>query len=281
MSLTPAARACSVSPTTTPSADVRMRTVSALDASRRPWRRRWARVSSASRHSTRRRSMRTGPVSWTRTVRHSPPGFQWWSTASEHCSIPVMLRRPLVPRSGAHVTSTASTCSSDEGGQPGDVEAVREEVPLRVSEVGAVEPGVALVHDPVERHPPSPSRWRGSLLEVTAVEHRAVAGWRTRGALANARGRRARPTPSRRRRSPCRCGGPRRRPPGHATGQRDPRRPRLGVSMGERGVTPLGSSHDSAARNDRRAEGRRVAVAHGQRGDPRQRRRQAGGRGSS
>ena len=27
--------------------------------------------------------------------------------------MPVMLRRPDVPRSGEHVTSTASTCSSD------------------------------------------------------------------------------------------------------------------------------------------------------------------------
>ena len=60
--------------------------------------------------------------------------------------------------------------------QLGDVEAVREEVALRVTEVGAVEPGVGLVEDPVERHPASRPRRRGSLLEAASVEHRAVAG---------------------------------------------------------------------------------------------------------
>ena len=57
--------------------------------------------------------MRTGPVSWMRTVRQSPPGFQSRSTASECCNMPVMLRRPDVPRSGEQVTSTARTCSYD------------------------------------------------------------------------------------------------------------------------------------------------------------------------
>ncbi len=53
--------------------------------------------------------------------------------------------------------------------QRGDVEAVTEEVALGVAEVGAVEPDVGLVEDPVERDPSSPSlggRRRGERVSV-------------------------------------------------------------------------------------------------------------------
>ena len=60
---------------------------------------------------------------------------------------------------------------------------------------------------------------------------------RTRDATASARGRRVRATRSRRGRGRCRCGAARRRPPGHARGQRDPRRLRLGALA-------LGSEHE-------------------------------------
>ena len=59
----------------------------------------------------------------TRTGRHSPPGFQSRSMPSQCWNTPVMLRSPAVPRCGAHVTSTASTCSSPSRDERGDVEA--------------------------------------------------------------------------------------------------------------------------------------------------------------
>ena len=60
--------------------------------------------------------------------------------------------------------------------QLGDVETVGEEVALRVTEVGAVKPGVGLVEDALEGHPTARPRWRWSLLEAATVEHRSVAG---------------------------------------------------------------------------------------------------------
>ncbi len=74
-----------------------------------------------------------------------------------------MLRRAIEDRAcGAQVTSTASTCFLVEAAQVGDVERVGEEVPLRVTEVGAVEPDVGLVEDAVEGHPPPPTVLQGS-----------------------------------------------------------------------------------------------------------------------
>ena len=49
-------------------------------------------MSLTSRHSTRSRSMRTGPVVSTRTGRHSPPGFHAGSEHSSAAGRPVMLR---------------------------------------------------------------------------------------------------------------------------------------------------------------------------------------------
>jgi hypothetical protein len=63
-----------------------------------------------------------------------------------------------------------------EARQGADVEAVREEVALRVTEVGAVEPDVGLVEDPVERDPAAGAGGRGGELEALAVQDRAVAG---------------------------------------------------------------------------------------------------------
>ena len=147
----------------------------ALSLSRRAARRRWARVSSASRHSTRNRSSLTGPVSTTRTARHSPPGFQARSTASECWNSPVMLRRPRVPPLGVAGHLDGEHVVVAEAAQRRDVEAVGEEVALRVAEVGAVQPDVGLVEDAVERHPaPCPGRRRRQV-EAGAVQDRTVA----------------------------------------------------------------------------------------------------------
>ncbi len=62
-----------------------------------------------------------------------------------------------------------------EPAEIGDVEAVRDEVALRVAEIGTVEPHVALVQHAVERHPSAaPLGWCRSV-EVRAVQDRAVA----------------------------------------------------------------------------------------------------------
>ena len=55
--------------------------------------------------------MRTGPVSLSRTGRHSPPGFHVGSTASQCWKIPVMFRLAAEPCCGVQVTSTARACS--------------------------------------------------------------------------------------------------------------------------------------------------------------------------
>ena len=117
-----------------------------------------ARSASASRHSTRRRSMRTGPVSSRRTGRQRPPGFQSGSMQSQCWNTPVMLR--LARRSGwrrAGRPRRRARARRRAAAQVGDVERVGEEVALGVAEVGAVEPHVALVEDPVERQP-APAR---------------------------------------------------------------------------------------------------------------------------
>ena len=49
-------------------------------------------MSLTSRHSTRHRSIRTGPVVSIRTGRHRPPGFHVGSIASQFWNTPVMVR---------------------------------------------------------------------------------------------------------------------------------------------------------------------------------------------
>jgi hypothetical protein len=58
--------------------------------------------------------------------------------------------------------------------QGSDVEGVREEVPLRVAEVGAVEPHVGLVEDAVERHPATPPGVGLGQLVAAPVQQRSV-----------------------------------------------------------------------------------------------------------
>ena len=176
ISFVPAASGCSASPTTTPSAVVRRRTVRAVSLSRRAARRRWARVSSASRHSTRNRSSLTGPVSYTTTGRHRPPGVpgpvDGLGVLEQPGDVAPAARPPLGVAGhldGQHVVVA-------EAAERGDVEAVGEEVALGVAEVGAVEPDVGLVEDAVERDPPAGARRRRRQLEARAVEDRAVAG---------------------------------------------------------------------------------------------------------
>ena len=89
-----------------------------------------------------------------------------------------------VLRCGEHATSTASTCSSPRPRKRGDVERVREEVALRVAEVGAVEPHVGLVEDPVERHPGG-ARRRPAPRSNAAIQERAVARGELRLVRAN------------------------------------------------------------------------------------------------
>ena len=51
-----------------------------------------------------------------------------------------------------------------------------EEVALRIAEIGAVEPGIGLIEDPVERHPAARPRRRRRLLEAAPIEDRTVTG---------------------------------------------------------------------------------------------------------
>ena len=57
----------------------------------------------------------------------------------------------------------------------GDVECVREEVALRIAEIGAVEPHIGLVEDAVEGDPPATTVSGRVRLEVVAVHDRPVA----------------------------------------------------------------------------------------------------------
>ena len=110
-SLTPAASGWVSSWSRLPSS-VRTHTVRRASLSRVARNATTARPGVASRHSTRRREIRTGPVSLSRTGRQMPPGFQVGSRQSQCWKTPVRLRLAVLARSGAHVTSTASMCSS-------------------------------------------------------------------------------------------------------------------------------------------------------------------------
>ena len=154
----------------------------------------WARRSSASRQRTRK------PVDADRAgVEHPGPAPQSARVPSvgrpsHPWRTPVMFVRTA--DCGAQAISTASTCSSSNPGQLGDVEHVREEVALRVAEVRAVEPGIALIEDPVEHDPTSAAvvpgggdvnRWRYISGPSLCGECRVVlpvAGNRDRGPVA-------------------------------------------------------------------------------------------------
>ena len=135
---------------------------------------RTARSGVASRHSARRRAMRTGPVSVTRTGRHTPPGFQSGSRQSQCWKTPVMLRF-AVRSVGRRARDLHREVVLAAGAQRlGDLEGVRGEVALGVAEVAAVEPHVALVEDPVEGQPcPATLGWPHRV-EGPAVQQRAV-----------------------------------------------------------------------------------------------------------
>ena len=143
---------------------------------------RGGRTGAGGRVSRRRRgtARAAGRASPGRCRRRAPgatgrPGSNCRSTASECWNSPVMLRRPLVPRSGLQVTSMASTWSSPRRRQRRHVEAVGEEVALGIAQVRPVEPDVGLVEDAVEGDPPAPARRRRRQLEAAAVEDRTVA----------------------------------------------------------------------------------------------------------
>ena len=159
----PAASGCSSSWSAGPT-DERMATVVGSAASRLARRTTTARSSLASRQRTRRSRIRIGPVSSMRTGRQMPPGFHVSSRQSQCWKTPVRLRFAVLSRCGAHVTSTARTCSRAIGELRGDVEGVGDEVALGVADVGAVEPDVALVEEAVEDEPAAPPPRRGGRL---------------------------------------------------------------------------------------------------------------------
>ena len=173
-SLVPRASGWSCCATAAPSTQVVMRADRAASLSSRACRRRWARVSLASRHSTRSGRSAPGRSSSMVTGRHNPPGFHVRSNDSPSCSTPVMLRFASRSRWGQHDTSTARTCSPESLARLGDVEPVGEEVALGVAEVGAVEPHVGLVEDALEgdEHAPVVGGWFE--VERTSIQQRAV-----------------------------------------------------------------------------------------------------------
>ena len=250
-----------------------------VDARRRA--RTWARFSSASRHSTRSRSSFAGPVSYTSTGRPQPAGVP---VAVDGLGV---LQQPgdvaaaadaLLGRArhldGQHVVVA-------EPGQRRDVEALREEVALRVAEVGAVEPDVGLVEDPVERHPAAPARARGRAARTGSGRGSDRRSWPASGGCASARGRRRRASRGRRGRGRCRRAGGRRRRRRPSRVPAAPRAARLMVAplaaecVGGPGVgpaasasRPLGSSHERPSRHHRAAARVRVGVPFGQGRDP-------------
>ena len=117
-SLRPPASDCSCWSSSCPSTRVDTRTARAASLSKRACNRRWARVSLTSRHKTRHRSIRTGPVVSMRTGRQRPPGFQLGSIASQFWNTPVMVRFVFRLRCGGQATSTARTCSVDRRDKP-------------------------------------------------------------------------------------------------------------------------------------------------------------------
>ena len=231
ISLTPAASGCSVSPTTAPSRG-RAHAHRAGDVAVEPGVQ--AQVGAgvvgvAAQHAQPLELHRSGVVD-----EHRPP---------ETARVPVpgdglgVLEQPgdVAPAARAALRVAGHLDGQDvvvaEAGQRGDVEAVREEVALRVAEVGAVEPHVGLVEDAVERHPAALARRPVVRARSGGGRGSARRSWRTSGSIASGRGRRSRATSSRRRRGRCRRGGARRRRRGPATGRTAPRRGRL--PMGE------------------------------------------------
>ena len=117
----------------------------------RPRTPRTARSAVASRHRTRRRPMRTGPVSSTCTGRQMPPGFQSGSMPSQCWKTPVMLRLArAVALGGAGDLDAERVLVAVRARASVTSKRVGEEVALGVAQVGAVEPDVGLVEDAVE-----------------------------------------------------------------------------------------------------------------------------------
>ena len=176
ISLTPAASGCSVSPTTTPSADVRTRTVRARVAVEAGVQAQVGAglVGVAAQHAQPVELDRPGVVHehGTPDAPRVPVPVDGLGVLEQTGDVAPTGRAALgVARhlDGQHVVVA-------EPGQRGDVEAVREEVALRIAEVGAVEPDVGLVEDAVERDPPAGADGRGGELEALAVQDRPVAG---------------------------------------------------------------------------------------------------------
>ena len=112
-----------------------------------------ARSAVASRHSTRRRAMRTGPGLGDA---HRAPDAARVPVGVE--AVPVLEHAGDVALGGQVGRRGAGDLDGEvvlaAGAQRvGDLEGVRDEVALGVAEVGAVEPHVALVEEPVEGEP--------------------------------------------------------------------------------------------------------------------------------
>ena len=176
ISLVPAATGCSVSPTSTPAAVVRTRTVRATSLSRQH---REAEVGTglvgvAAQHAEAIELGRTGVVD-----EHRPPQAARVPGPVDGLGV-LEDAGDVAPAAGAALRVARHLDGQDvlvaEPGERRDVEAVREEVPLRVAEVGAVEPHVGLVEDAVEGDPAAAPLGRRVEVEPAAVEDRAVAG---------------------------------------------------------------------------------------------------------
>ena len=179
-----------------------------------------ARSGVASRHSARSRAMRTGPVS---VDPHRPPDAARVPVGVE--AVPVLEDAGEVPLGGEVGWARAGDLDGEvvlaAGAQRvGDLEGVRGEVALGVAEVGAVEPHVALVEEPVEGQPRPAALGRARRVEASAGRAAGRRCRRRRGPTASGRAPRRPPTRCRRTRRRARCGGGRRRRPPRATSPR-------------------------------------------------------------
>ena len=173
-SLTPAASGWSTSWSMSPTS-VRSRTRRAASLSSSARTARTARSGVASAQMTRRLAMRTGPRLGQPHRAPQPAGVP-----RRVDGVPVLEDAGDVPLGGRPVLRGARHLDGHgvlgPGAQGvGDLEAVGDEVALGVAQVAAVQPGVALVEEAVERQPgPAPRCGRGGV-EAAAVEQGAVA----------------------------------------------------------------------------------------------------------
>ena len=222
-SLSPLATRRSASMASTPSTEVRIVTARARSLSSLALSRTCARVSSASRHSTRKRSTRTGPVSWTCTGAQMPPGFH---VAVE--AVPVLEDAGDVALAAMARLGGAGDLDRDDvfvadARERRDVEHVGHEVALGIAQVGAVEPHVGLVEDAVERDPASAIASRLGECEAFGGAGAGRRSRRTRDGVANDLARRSRTTPCRRHRDRSHHVADRRRRVSPATPRSGPR----------------------------------------------------------